>query len=117
MSYIIDPANKSITLVEPPTSLDEAYRLLSDGNQAVDTVELVRLATGDVFFVDEEGSYKKIQHDFSVLLTDYKGTVFMLPLINKALVLRFENEGGDDERIVEPVISLAQLQEIVEWDR
>ena len=117
MAFLVDPVNKSITRVEAPTSLDEIYRLLSDGNQAVDTVELVRLATGDVFFVDEEGSYKKIQHGFKVLLTDYKGTPFMLPLVNKAIVLRFENEGGTMERIVEPLISLAQLQEIVEWDR
>jgi len=118
MAFLIDPTNKSITHVESPTSLDEIYRLLSEGNQIVDTVGPYRMsATNDVLLVDEEGSYKKVRHGFKILLSDYqKGTPFMLPLINKTIVVRFENEGKPDERIIETVVSLAQLQEIVEWE-
>ena len=117
MAFLIDPEKKNITHVESPASLKEIYRLLSEGDQVVDTVEIVRLVSGDVICVDEEGRYKNTLHRFSVLLTDYKGNAYTLPLVNKSLVLRFENEGGDCERIVAPIISLAQLQEIVEWGR
>ena len=117
MAFLIDPKSKSIRPIDKlPTSLDEIYRLLRAEDQAGDMVEMIRLSNGDVVLVDEEGSYKKDQYDFEILLTDYKGDADLLPLVNKAIVLRFENGGGDDERIVEPLMSLAQLQEIVEWE-